>query len=78
MVSHWSLSEKKSPHVSRTLLRVLADLNNVVVWMVSTHPHISKSSRPCTNPLVNVPRALITIGTAVIFMSIVSKYSCLF
>ena len=26
MVFHWSLSENKSPHVSRTLLSILADL----------------------------------------------------
>ena len=36
--------------------------------MASTHPLISKSSIPFTNPLRNVPSALITIGTAVIFM----------
>ena len=28
MVSHWSLSDKKSPQVSRTLLSILADLSN--------------------------------------------------
>ena len=40
MVFHWSLSGNKSPQVSRTLLSILADLNNAVVWMVSTHPLI--------------------------------------
>ena len=30
MVSHWSLSYCKSPQVSRTLLSILADLNNAV------------------------------------------------
>ena len=39
---------------------LLADLNNAVVWMVSTHFHISKSSCPRTNPLVTVPRVAIT------------------
>ena len=34
-VFHWSLSDSKSPQVSRTLLCILAVLNNVVVWMVS-------------------------------------------
>ena len=33
--------------VSRTLLSILADLNNVVVWMVSTRPLISKSFEGC-------------------------------
>ena len=36
MVSHWSLSDLKSPQVSRTLLSILTDLNNAVGWMVST------------------------------------------
>ena len=38
MVFHWSLSDSKSLQVSKTLLSILADLNNVVVWMVSTRP----------------------------------------
>ena len=54
--------------VSRTLLNILADLNNAVVWMVSTHSFISKSSSPCINPLVTVPRAPITIGIIIIFI----------
>ena len=68
MFSQWSLSDSKSPQVSRTLLSILADLNNVVVWMVFTRPVISKSSNPCTNPLVTGPRAPITIGLTVTFM----------
>ena len=63
MVSHWSLSDNKSPQVSS-----LADLNNAVAWTVSTRPVISKSSSPCTNLLVIVPRARITIGLIVTFM----------
>ena len=35
-VYHWSLSDSKSPQVSRTLLSILAGLNNAVVWTVST------------------------------------------
>ena len=62
MVFPSSLSVSKSPQVSRTLLSILADRNNAVVWMVSICPLISKSSSPCTNPLVTVPRLLITIG----------------
>ena len=68
MVFHWSLSDSKSPQVSRTLLSILAVFNNAVVWMVSTHPPTSKSSRPFNYPLVTVPKAPITIGTIVTFM----------
>ena len=67
MVFHWSLSDSKSPQVSRTLLSVLADLN-AVVWTVSTCHVISKSSSPCTNSLVTVPRAPITNGIIATFM----------
>ena len=68
MVSLWSLSDSKSPQVSRTRFRILAVVSNAVVWIVSTRPPISKSSRPFNNPLVIVPKALITIGTIVTFM----------
>ena len=68
MVFLWSLSDSKSPQVSRTLLSILADLNNAVVWTLSTRPVISKSSSPCTNPLVTAPRAPITIDIIVTFM----------
>ena len=57
MVFHWSLSDSKSPQVSRTLLSILAVLNNAVVWMVSTRPPTSKSSSPFSNPLVTVLNA---------------------
>ena len=68
MVFHWSLSDSKSPQVSRTRLRILAVLSNAVIWIVSTRPPTSKSSRPFNNPLVTVPNAPITIGTIVTFM----------
>ena len=68
MVFHWSLSDSRSHQVSRTLLSILAVLNNAVVWMVSTRPPTSKSSSPFYNPLVTVPKAPITIGTIVTFM----------
>ena len=51
-----------------TRLRILAVLSNAVVWIVSTRPPISKSSRPFNNSLVIVPNAPITIGTIVTFM----------
>ena len=65
MVFHWSLSDSKS-QVSRTLLSIMADLNNAVIWIVPTSPVISKSSRPL-NILVTVTRAPIT-GTTSSFM----------
>ena len=68
MVFHWRLSDSKSPQVSRTLLSILAVFNNDVVWMISTRPPTSKSSRPFNNPLVTVPKAPITIGIIVTFM----------
>ena len=46
VVFHWSLSDSKYPQVSRTLHSILADLNNAVIWMISTYPLISKSSSP--------------------------------
>ena len=68
MVFHWSLSDSKSPQVSRTRLRILTVLSNAVVWIVSSRPPTFKSSRPFNNPLVIVPKAPITIGTIVNFM----------
>ena len=59
MVSHWSLSDSKSLQVYRTLLSILADLNNAVVW---------QSSSPSISPLVSVLRVPITIGITIIFM----------
>ena len=50
MVFHWSLSNSESPKVSRTLLSILADLNNAVVWVVSALL-ISNFSSPHPKPL---------------------------
>ena len=65
MVFHWSPSDSKSHQVSRTLLSILAVLNNAVVWMISTRLPTSKSSSSFSNPLVTVPNAPITIGIIV-------------
>ena len=67
-VSDKSLSDSKSPQVSRALLSILADHNKAVVWLVSTRPLISKSSSLYINPLVAVTRAPITLGITVTFM----------
>ena len=65
---HWSLSDSKSPQVFRTRLRILSVLSYAVIWIVSTRPPTSKSSRPFNNSLVIVPNAPITIGTIVTFL----------
>ena len=52
----------------KSRFRILAVLSNAVVWIVSTRPPTSKSSRPFNNPLVIVPNAPMTIGTIVTFM----------
>ena len=65
---NWNLSDSKSLQVSRTLLSILAVLNNAVVWMVPTRPPTSKSTRPFNNPLVTVQKAPITIGIIITFM----------
>ena len=39
----WSLSDSTSHQVSKTLLSILADLNNAVIWTVSTCPIIYES-----------------------------------
>ena len=68
MIFHRSLSDSKSPQISRTLLSILADLHNAAVWMVSTRPFISNSSSPFIYPIVTVRRAPVTIGINVTFM----------
>ena len=74
MIFHWSLSDSKSPQVSRIFLSILAVLNNVVVWMVSTSPLTSKSSSPFSNPFVTIPNAPITIGIIVTCMFLSWKF----
>ena len=78
MTVHSSLSDSKSPWVSRTLLSILTDLNNAVVWLVSAFHLISKSSNPLSKPLGTILSAPITV--IVIFYSSLarSKYLSLF
>ena len=45
MVFHWSLGDSKSLQVSRTLLSIQADLNDLA-WIVSICPPISNTSNP--------------------------------
>ena len=68
MVFYKSLCHIKFLQFSRTLLSILANLNNAVIWIVSIRPLISNSSISCTNLLGTEPRAPITIGITVTFM----------
>ena len=77
MVFRWSLSDRNSPQVSRTLLCNLADLNNAAVWMVYTRHLIFKSSNTSTNPLRLVSPLL---SCPIVFSSSIvkSRYLSLF
>ena len=68
MIFHWSLSDSKSPQVSRTLLSILAVLTITVVCIVSIRPPNSKFYSPFNNPLVTIQNAPITIGIIVTYM----------
>ena len=57
MTASASLGETPQHKVSRTLPSILADLKNIVVWIVSTPLLIWKSSSPSTNPVVTLPSA---------------------
>ena len=65
---YWSLSNCKSPQVSKILLSILANVKNALVWIVSTCSLISKSSSPFPSPFEIVPYAPITIGKTVNFI----------
>ena len=65
---HTSLSDTRCPQISRTLSSILTDLNNAVVWMVSTGPIVSKSFSPCANTMVTVLDLIITNSITVTFM----------
>ena len=67
MVFHRSLSDSKSPLVTRTYLSILSDLN-AGIWLVSSCPLISKPASPFTKPLRIVQSAPITTGNTVPFM----------
>ena len=59
------LRDSKSPQLSKTLLNILIDLNNAIVWMFSSHPSIS-------SPLVTLPSA-IGITVTIIFCQFSGK-----
>ena len=64
------LADSKSPQVSRTRLSILAVLSNAVVWIASTRPPTSKSSRPFNNPLVTVPYSFRVFHTGLSWCSL--------
>ena len=65
MVVHRSLSDRKSPQVSRTLLSILADLDNAVVSILSLIAH---SFSHLSKPLATVPSVPSAIGITVTLM----------
>ena len=68
MVFHSSLSDRKTPRVSRTLLSIRPVIKNAIILMVSTRPPTSKSSSRFNSHLVTVPNAQITNGIIVTVM----------
>ena len=68
IVFHWSLCDSNSHQFLRTLLSILAEINNAVIWAVAFCPLISKSSNRCTNTLMIVLSAPITTGITVTLM----------
>ena len=63
----WNLSDSKSFQVYQTLISILIDLNNAVVWMVLILPLISNSSNLFSKPLGTVLSASLTICTTITF-----------
>ena len=68
MVFLWRLSDKQFSQVFRTLLCILADINNTVVWMVLACPPISNTSSPLNKPLRDIPTTPITIIISITFL----------
>ena len=79
MVFHLNLRDGNSSQGSRTLLSILADINNAVVWMASTRPPIFQFFSLLYKPLGTAPRAPITIAVTVcmMFHSFVSSFAFL-
>ena len=73
VVFHWSLTDSNSSQVTRTLLGILANLNNAVVWMVLILLQISNFSYRSSKPFVTIPSTPITTGITVMFQSFFSS-----
>ena len=62
MIFHWSLSDSKSPQVSKSRPIIQDDLCDAVVWRISALRPIKNTFIPLTKSLVAVPRApIITV-----------------
>ena len=68
MIFYWSLIDNKCPQIFWALLCIQADLNNAILWMITTCSLILKSLSPFTSPLRIVPSSWITISLTVTFM----------
>ena len=71
MVFHLSLSDSKSPPISRILISILAGLNSAIFWMFATRVLISNSARLFNNPLVTLPTTSITLGITITMIVII-------
>ena len=58
VVFHKNLSDCKSPRVSRTLLSILDNLNNTVVWIILILSLISYFSSPFSKILLTIPNVV--------------------
>ena len=68
MVFPWSQSNNTSPLVSRTLLSILADFNNALIFMIFFRTPISNSSSFLFEPLMTVQGTPIKISITVTLM----------
>ena len=68
MVFHSISSDCKNPKVSRTLLSILADISNTVLWVFPKLSPIYTSPSPLTKLLETVHSAPYMIGITVTFM----------
>ena len=65
VVFHRSLSDSKSPQVTRTFLTMVTVIIDVVVWTVSTHPPIFNRSTLFSKLLGTVASARITVSITI-------------
>ena len=75
MVSHWILSDNKSPQVARTLLSILDDLTNAVVYVVLIQSSISYSTNFLAKPLETVIQEIAFFFSFFLFFFFFVNYS---
>ena len=64
MVFLWIFRNKKYPKFSWTIHRILADLNNAVIWMVSICPLIFRSFSLFTNLIIIIMMMLFHVSSS--------------